>query len=324
MSLHIIAAALMAVLIQPPNAAAARRPSAWAHAVLELFHAVGGELTDPKDQAALEHLTNTFIAHGTLATEVPNAWILLRFDREGALETVHVDARRLLQMPPLIQRAVVLHELEHVKSANVLRRVLDGLEAPPLRATFTGPPVAATQAPASRRAGLPVDHRVSRWARQAEVNRVRQIVRVLVDDEAQAYRRDIAYVQDAIARARGMDRYLETLPPDQRPMMQRYYAGHIQPVVVDGRIDEWRLRRDLVFLRTFPRRHARYYAAALLSEAEAGHVELRRDPDGQWHPARVLQPEAFLAWLAPAERSLPPLDSLSEGQVELYQEANGR
>ena len=112
-------------------------------------------------------------------------------------------------------------------------------------------------------------------------------MRVLVEDECQAYRRDIRYVADIVAAHGGLDRYLAARPPAEREPTRWYYAQHVEPfLAASGALDERRLRR-FIFLDTFPRRHPRHYAAALMWEALQGHVEVRRDSDGLWRPARL-------------------------------------
>ena len=100
--------------------------------------------------------------------------------------------------------------------------------------------------------------------------------------------------------AGGLARYLDTLPVEQRFIIQLYYQHSVEPfVTASGGIDELRLRRDLIFLQTFPRRYRRYYEAALAWEALQGHVEIQRSLDGTLRPTRLLSPTAFLSWLVP-------------------------
>ena len=242
-------------------------------AVEQLLRSVARELPDARDHAAIQQLITVFSARGVL-TDDRSVWMLLTFDRDGGLEAVLVNAEVLLAAAPLIQRAAILHELEHLKRAKETRRLL--------------------RASADR-------HQARRGDLAASASRLQHLVRVLVDDEYRAYRRDILYLYDAVEARGGLASYLATLPPDQRPATWRYYHGHVQPfITADGRLDEPRLRRDFVFLETFPRRHPRYYTAALMWEALQGHVEVRRGRDGRWRPARLLVPTAFLAWLAPS------------------------
>ena len=231
-------------------------------AVERLLRRVATELADASDQTAMRELIAAFTTRGSLMEADKTAWTLLTFDREGELEAVQVNAAALLAAPPLIQRAAVLHELEHLKRARETRRLL--------------------QEGGGR-----------------GVARLHHIVRVLVEDEHRAYRRDIGYVENAISAHGGLEPYLAALPPAEREPTRRYYAQHVAPfLAADGTINERRLR-NFIFLETFPRRHPRHYAAALMWEALQGHVEVRRGPDGRWRPARLLAPAAFLAWLTP-------------------------
>jgi len=231
-------------------------------AVERLLRTVAQELVDPSDAAAIDELIAVFTAQGSLSEAEPTAWMVLTFDHEGTLTAVQVNATALLEAPPLIQRAAVLHELEHLKRARETRRLLqDG----------GGRGVA----------------------------RLHHIVRVLVEDECRAYRRDILYVEGAISVQGGLEAYLAIRPPGERAPTRRYHAQHVAPfLATDGTINERRLR-DFVFLETFPRRHPRQYTAALMWETLQGHIEVRRASDGVWRPARLLSPGAFLAWLVP-------------------------
>ena len=244
-----------------------------AAAVERLLRTVATELSDPSDHTAIQQLIRVFAARGAL-TDDRSVWMLLTFDRDGRLNAVKVNADVLLAAPPLIQRAAILHELEHLKHARETRRLLNEL--------------------ADRR---PDD----RGDLSASVTRFQHLVRVLVDDECRAYRRDILYLHDAVKTRGGLAAYLATLPPGQRLPTRWYYQREVAPfVTAGGGIDELRLRRDFVFLEVFSRRHPRYYTVALMWEALQGHVEVRRSPDGRWRPARLLVPTAFLAWLAPS------------------------
>ena len=263
----------------PAGAVAATASSAVAEAVDRFLHVVAHELSDPCDQVAMEQLMTGFAERGTLVDESVKAWILLTFDQHGALEAVKVNADLLLAAPPLIQRAAVLHELEHLKRAKETRRQLDGSHVP--YASQQGQIGIADPPPAT--------------------SKLQHIVRILVEDELRAYRRDILYVYDAVKAYGGLDAYLATLPPASRAPTQRYYQQHVEPfITADGKIDEQRLCRDFIFLKTFPRHYPRYYEAALMWEALEGHVEVRRGQDGTWYPSRFIMPTAFLAWLAPS------------------------
>jgi hypothetical protein len=131
------------------------------------------------------------------------------------------------------------------------------------------------------------------------------VIRALVEDEARACHRDIRYVRDAVQAGGGLARYLGTLPSGQRRLFARYYRGRVAPFVRgDGMIDERRLRRDFVFLKTFPHRHPQHYRAALLWEASQGHVAL--GPGGAWRLREARAPSGFLAWLASEPGPTPP------------------
>ena len=210
--------------------------------------------------------------------------MLLTFGRTGTLEAVAVNAPRLLAAPTLVQRAVILHELEHVKWAAQTRRLLGAPAAP----------VTVGQASSVKASRLGSRHRAP------DAARLQHIVRVLVDDEARAYARDIRYVEGIVSAHGGLAAYLATLPRSQRLPVSQYYQRSIQPFVDQaGHLNERRLRRDFIFLKTFPRHFPRHYEAALMWEALQGHVELRRGHDGIWRPGPLIEPAAFLAWLAP-------------------------
>ena len=271
----------------------------------QLLRTIADDLTDPSDRAAIEQLISAVTEHAALTDGNTTAWMLLTFDRDGALIAVRVNADVFLTAPPLLQRAAVLHELEHLKSAKATRHLL--LNSPSERA-FDSPhglsPVLVQGGMHQEQDGeqllasgqLPVDS--SDRAKSASA--LQSIVRVLVDDEFRAYSRDILYVYGVIKAQGGLDAYLATLPPAQRLPIQEYYQRHVQPFVTPGgKIDDQRLRRDFIFLKTFPRHFPRYYEAALAWEALQGHVELRLAPDGHWRPTRLIAPAAFLAWLVP-------------------------
>ena len=274
----LIGCALVAGLViatGPIPACGASQPS---EVVETLLRAMAGEVRDAEDRVALEQLIAVFSGHGTVRAEREGPWVELTFNREGELEAVAIQAERLVSAPPLIQRAVILHELAHLQRAKATRRALNNLPQPTIR----------------ERSGS--DQQQPLDAAQ----RLREIVRILVDDEYQAYRREIKYLEGAVNTAGGLRRYLTTLPPAQRRLTQEYYQRSVQPfVTAQGDLDELRLRRDLIFLKTFPRRYRRYYEAALAWEALQGHVEIQRSLDGTLRPARLLSPTAFLAWLVP-------------------------
>ncbi|MBI3320995.1 MAG: hypothetical protein HYZ91_01860 [Candidatus Omnitrophica bacterium] len=257
-----IACALTVGWLSPSAVAAMPRPSAAQRRVDALFHAMAREAADPSDRAAMERLVTVFAERGSVSSPRDGAWVVLTFHREGALEAVQVNAARLLAAPPLIQRAVILHEVEHLKWATQTRRALS---APP-----------------------------------APFDTLHHVVRVLVDDEARAYRRDIQYVVECLNTHGGLTAYLASLPPTERLQVQQYYQRTVEPfLTAAGSIDERSLRQDLIFLQAFPRHYPRYYEAALMWEAVQGHIEVRRDQRGVWRPARLLSPTAFLAWLLP-------------------------
>lgn len=264
------------------GAVAASDDAQRASAVVHLLRAAASDLADPADQAALEQLLAVFVERGTLTRDGAAPLALLTFDRAGLLEGVTVSADILLAAPPLIQQAVILHELEHLKGAAETRRMLNQT---PARWVGSSP-----RDPSG--AGFPG------WPEST--SRLHHLVRVLVEDEARASYRDLGYVEGIIRAHGGLAAYLATLPPDQRLPIQRYYERRIQPFVKsDGGLDEPRVRRDLVFLQTFPHRYPHYYEAALLWEALQGHASVRRGPDGRWHLAHLITPTAFLAWLLP-------------------------
>ena len=251
--------------------------SASAQAVRQLFGSIASDVRDVDDRAALEQLIAVFTERGTLSTD-PNApWMLLTFNRAARLEAIEVSAERLLLAPPLIQHAVILHELEHLKWAQETRRALETLSA-----RYANQSAPTDQAPFDTG------------------QKLRAIIRILVEDEVRAYRRDIVYVEEIVNAHGGFSSYLETLPPAHRWPVQQYYQQLIQRFVTDeGTIDERRLRRDFIFLETFPHRYRRYYEAALSLEALEGHVELHRSPDGSLQFVPRIAPTTFLAWLLP-------------------------
>jgi len=243
-------------------AESAVRPDAHAsvEAVEQLMRTIAGDLHDRHDRAAVQQLIAVFTERGIVSADQAGPWVLLTFNRAGNLQAVAVNAARFLSAPPLIQHAVILHEVEHLKSARGTRRALDG---------------ASRQQP------------------------FQAIVRTLVEDECRAYRREIGHFDRVVRASGGLRAYLVTLPAAERVPIQQYYQRQVQPVVTqDGRIDEGRLR-DLVFFGTFPKRYRRYYEAALAWEALQGHVEIRRGHDGTLYPTHLLVPAAFLAWLLP-------------------------
>jgi hypothetical protein len=202
--------------------------------------------------------------------------MLLTFDRNAELTAVEVSAARFLSAPSLIQEALLLHELEHLKNAPATDQAFDTLT-----------PLPAVSAQHRNHAPLVV-----------AAHRMQAIVRILVEDESRAHRREILYVAWGVQAAGGLARYLQTLPDAQRRIAQPYYAQHVAPFIDDAyHIDERRLRQELIFLRSFPRRYRRYYEAALAWEALQGHAQLHRSPDGTIRLSRLLSPAAFLSWL---------------------------
>ncbi|MBI3083511.1 MAG: hypothetical protein HYY90_04025, partial [Candidatus Omnitrophica bacterium] len=218
--------ALAASLLTSPGVVAASNDAQRASAVVHLLRAAASDLADPADQAALEQLLSAFTDRVTLTHEATAPWVLLTFDRAGLLEGVTVNADILLAAPPLIQRAVILHELEHLKGAAETRRMLNQVPA-----RWVGP---SPRSPAV--AGFPG------WLESTA--RLHHLVRVLVEDEALASHRDLRYVEGIIRDHGGLAAYLATLPPEQRLPIQRYYERRIQPFVkADGQLDEPRIRR---------------------------------------------------------------------------------
>jgi len=249
--------------------------SASVEAVGRLLGQVAGDLRDPDDRAAVEQLIRVFMGRGTLRSDARGAWMVLTFNQAGELDAVEVNAARLLAAPPLIQQAVTLHEVEHLKSARDTRHTLDGVSRQP---------------PSTRQ-------RIGERESPGSALVLQAIVRTLVEDECRAYRREIEHFDRVVSASGGLPAYLATLPPAQRAPIQQYYQYQVQPVVTqDDRLDEGRLR-GLVFFGTFPKRHRRYYEAALAWEALQGHVEIRRGHDGMLYPTHLLVPAAFLAWL---------------------------
>ena len=244
--------------------AAAPASEASAQAVRGLLQTLVEELPNPADRAAGERLITVFDLHGAVWSQPDSEWIVLTFNRDGVLTAVQINASSFLAAPPLIQRAVMVHEVEHVKRA----------------------PETAAQLRHSAGPG-------------PSGERMHRIVRAVVDDECRAYRKDILYVSRAVRSHGGLPAYLQTLPPPHRRLMQRYYHEAVEPFVApDGTVNERRLRRDGIFFGTFPHRYPRYYEAALAWEALHGHVEIRRGSDGILRPTRLLEPAAFLTWLS--------------------------
>lgn len=242
--------------------------SAPVEAVGRLLGEFAGDLHDPSEQAAMTRLITVFTERGTVNPDPKGAWVLLTFDRNTDLAAVEINAEHLLSAPSLIQHAVLVHELEHLKRAKDTRRLLEAVSQSGQAPEAAGP--------------------------------LHKIVRALVDDEYHAYRREILYVHGVVNASGGLQAYLNTVPPGERLAIQQYYQQSIGPfLTAAGEIHELRLRRDFVFFRTFPRRYRRYYEAALAWEALQGHVEIQRRLDGTLRPARLLSPTAFLAWLVP-------------------------
>lgn len=260
---------IVSALWSYPGLAAANPPHRSAVAVDQLLSIIELELSDPRDQEAMRQLRTAFATRGSVRegqAAQPGApaepWMVLTFDRVGVLQSVEVDAR-WLSAPPLVQRAVLLHELEHLKWAKETRRQLSRyLEAP-----------------------ISPGHRGGE-SRSALAASVRGIVRTLVEEECRAYRRDILFVLETVAAHGGLERYLSGLPSFQRAPTAQFYRSHVQPFLTpDGDLDEQKLRRDFVFLQTFPHRYPAYYQAVLWLEALEGR--------------RPREPGAFLAWLSP-------------------------
>lgn len=242
---HLLIATLITLSALWPcwGIAVAKPPHRSAVAVDQLLSVVEPELSDPSDQEAMRQLRTAFATRGSLRENQgahPGApaepWMVLTFDRVGTLQAVEVD-ERLFSAPPLIQRAVLLHELEHLKWAKETRRQLSRYLETPINA-----------------AGLAAS--------------VRGIVRTLVEDECRAYRRDILSIQETLASHGGLESYLASLASSQRAQAVQFYHSHVQPVLTpEGALDEQKLRRDFIFFQTFPHRYPAYYEAALLLEA---------------------------------------------------------
>lgn len=249
--------------------------------VQQLLLAIGQELPDPQDQRALQRLVRVFSAHGAVTVDHSgdhvDLWVLLEFDQEGTLQAVAIDAKRLLAAPPLIQRAVILHELEHLKSGEETNRLVKVLVEQRLR-----------------------HGREDGHVRQPEAARtLQEVIRVLVLEEARAYRRDIEYIGAIMRAGGGMEAYVKTLDPAQQPIVIAFYQQNVRPFLNDdGTINDRRLRREFIFLRTFPHRYPSYYNAALLLEALQGNVTFRRNIDGTWHIILPAHSPTFLAWLS--------------------------
>ena len=304
--LHLIVCVLGFSFLRFEAAAAGSLTDQRVAAVGQLLRTIADDLTNPSDRAAIEQLIAAVTEHGALTDAHTTAWMVLTFDEHGALEVVKVNADVLLAAPPLLQQAAVLHELEHLKSAKETRRLLNGSS----ERAFDSPQgmdlgldrIQTLTQPAHPDAARPGEERHAgcSGACTKSPSKLQHVIRVLVDDEFRAYSRDIVYVYDVVKAHGGLALYLAMLPPADRLPMQQYYQRHVQPFVTqDGTIDDRRLRRDFIFLQTFPRHFPRYYEAALAWEALQGHVELRLGPDGHWHPTRLIAPAAFLAWLVP-------------------------
>ncbi len=294
--LHLSVNLLAAVLLMAgPGAVPAFSSEEPLADVARLFHATAAGLSDPADRAAMEQLLAVYTERARLADERTNVWMLLKFSRDGVLEDVGVNARALLSIPAVIQRAVILHELEHLKWARETRRLLARTPDAPRSSAFgpTQPQVVSDES-AARRGAVGSAHR------PVDASKLQHIVRVLVEDEVRAYRRDILYVAEVVQAHGGLEAYLVTLPPAHRQPFQRYYTEHVQRFLEpDGTVNEERLRRDFIFFETFPHRHLRYYEAALAWEALQGHITLRRGPDGILRAKDILAPRDFLTWLTP-------------------------
>ena len=258
---------LFAVALSIRAAAAEATPEDSSESVRALLREVAAELPDAGDRAAVLQLLAAFERAGSMTPEPQAEWVVLTFNRAGVLSAVRINTTRLLAAPPLVQRAVILHEVEHIIRTPETAERLAGI---------------AGMAPAG--------------------DRPQRIVCALVDDEFRAYRRDVDYVSRAVRAHGGLAAYLQGLPPAHRRSMHRYYRTAVEPFLApDGGVDERRLRFDGIFFRAFARQYPRHYEAALAWEALQGHATLRRGSDGFLRVSRMLEPAAFLAWLVPAK-----------------------
>ena len=229
-------------------------------AVQALFETIQRELSAPEDQAALADLRDVFTEHGTLAHPQTPMWILLRFDRQANLVRVKVNAERLLNAPPLLQRAIVLHELEHLRWAKDVRRLVN---TPPWASRTTPHHVSPLEGERARVRGLYTgwvggdkkEGGDQKEGGDSDAAYRRYVARLLLEDEMRAYRREFLSVAEALHGHGGLAAYLETLPAVQRGLMGEYARRSLEPfLTTDGRVAEGRLRQTLASLSSAPTR----------------------------------------------------------------------
>jgi len=236
--LFIMAGVLASGLVWQGRVVATPTRSSSVKDVAGLLQALRAQVPDPADQAAIDQLGAALRTPGMVtrsSAESPESWIVLTFDRDGALRAVALDPDRLLQAPALIQEAILLHELEHVKHAPATRRAVNGLLA---QQAAYGP-------------------RVSRQT----IAVLHALIRELVEEETRAYARQLRHLRDRIASAGGLEAYVARRPQAEREPLTSFYRSQVEPfVLAAGALDDRRLRA-MVDSDIFPR-HYPHYAAA--------------------------------------------------------------
>lgn len=242
--LCVTAGVLAGGLVWQGRVVATPTPSSPAKDVSRLLQALRGQAPDPSDQAAIDRLQAALRAPEMVmrsSADAPESWIVLTFDREGALRAIELNPDQLLSAPALIQEAILLHELEHVKRARDTRRAINAA----------------------------IDQQAAHGPRvtQQTMDLLHALIDTLVEEETLAYARHVTYLRDRIASAGGLDAYVARRPEAEREPLTVFYRSQVAPFVrADGALDEPRLR-EMVFAEIFPRHYPHYAAAALWWDA---------------------------------------------------------